>query len=48
MSHLVPRLLVSPSGMTQSVGLEELRGSPGAVPVKWLVHTTLRQTVPWE
>ena len=31
-SHLGPRLLVTPSGMTQAVGLEELPSIPNAGP----------------
>ena len=41
-SQLGPRLLVSPSGQTQCVGLEELPGCPNAVALKSLIRTTLR------
>ena len=47
-SHLGPRLLVSRSGQTQCVGLEEQPGCPGAVALKRLVRTALRHTVPWD
>ena len=47
-SHLGPRLLVSPSGQAQCVGLEELPGCRDAAALKSLIRTTLRQTVPWD